>query len=98
MTETWQPCTHTGPCSSAHFIRDCGAVQFAGARKYDVNLVWQFAELRPNLFALYNPIHRDVACIGTIEDCLAVYRARTPYVYRPGPKQEPKFSGLTFNL
>lgn len=75
-----QPCTHTGPCSPSHSPRDCGTLQFALSRKYDVNLVAHMAELSPGVFVLYNQIRREVTAIGTLEEIIAAYRARLPFV------------------
>lgn len=58
----------------------CALRQRAEARKYDVNLTWLFAEIEPDVFVLYSPIRREVILIGTIEEILAAYRARKPFI------------------
>lgn len=78
-------CTHEGPCGIAWGSGQCALVQRANARKYDPNQVWNFQELEPGIFALYNPIQRELVALGSIDEVLAVYRARTPYVHRPRP-------------
>jgi hypothetical protein len=83
---------------------ECGLVQLAASRKYDVNLTWQFAEIRPGLFALYNPIRRELVALGTIEEVLQHYRAREPFV--PVQRQElsrnrripPAFHNIKVNI
>lgn len=75
--------------------------QKALARKYDVNLTWHFAEIEPGLFALFNPIHRDLECLGTIEEVLVAYRARKPYVHQPrtvATAPKGKFAHVNFNI
>lgn len=95
-------CSHSGPCAAELSPAICARRQQAESVKYSVNLTWQFAEIEPDFFALYNPIHREVAALGTIEECLAVYRARAPYVARPYiPSRAPRridTSKLEFNI
>lgn len=59
---------------------ECGTVQLAKSIKYDSNRTWQFAEIAADTFALYNPIRRELVCIGTIEEVLEHYRAREPFI------------------
>lgn len=89
-------CSHTGPCSLAHCPSICSTVQFACSRKYDVNLTWQFAEVRPDLFALFNPIRRELIALGSIEEVLAVYRAREPFIPVRREELAPRKPALRF--
>lgn len=73
-------CTHEGICNPSLSASVCARVQLAQSRKYDVNLTWQFAEIEPGLFALYNPIRRELVALGTLNEILAAYRNRQPFV------------------
>lgn len=95
-------CDHDDPCSAKHSSGICARKQRAEARKYDSALVWQFAEIEPGWFALYNPIRRAVELItDDWAELLRHYRARPPFV--PVKRDELRkptidLSNLEFNL
>lgn len=94
-------CTHEGPCDHTRSSHRCALRQRAESVKYSVNDTWQFAEIAPDTFALYNPVHRELRCIGTLDECLATYRAREPYVPKrplPAPRPTIDTSKLEFKL
>ena len=82
--------------------RDCGSVQLAQSLKYDTNRTWQFAEIAPDLFALYNPVRRELVALGTIEEVLQHYRTREAFVpikrEEVGRKPAPRFQNVVVNI
>lgn len=52
--------------------------QLAEAQKYSSALVWSIAELRPDLWAVYD-YARQLRCLGTLEACITYYRNRPAY-------------------
>lgn len=96
-------CSHTGHCSPTLCASTCASVRLAQSCKYDVNLTWQFAEIRPGLFALYNPIRRELAALGTFEEILTAYRTRQPFVpvqrTELAPRRSPhRFQNVKVNI
>ena len=94
-------CSHPGPCAHTLSARECDTMSRALARKYDVNLVWLFAELSPGVWCLYSPDRRTPAHIGTLEEIIEAYHARAPVIFtRVGipEKRDERLSNLTFNI
>jgi hypothetical protein len=89
-------CTHEGSCQPSLSAAVCSQVQLANSLKYSVNHTWHFAEIAPNIFALYNPIRRELVAIGNMEEILAVYRAREPFV--PYTRRNPRFQNIRINI
>lgn len=58
------------------------ALQTARSVKY-APYVWFFAEIKPDVFCLYDFQRNVVAVVDTWEEVLAHYRARPPYVPHP---------------
>jgi hypothetical protein len=65
------------------------ALQVARSHAYDSAIVWFFAEIRPNVFCLYDFQRNVVAVVDTWDEVLAYYRARPPYV-PPAPRVRTK--------
>jgi hypothetical protein len=96
-------CSHPGPCEPTLSASICALVQRAHSVKYSVNDTWQFAEISPYLFALYNPVRRELVALGTLEEILASYRARQPFApikrEEVGRKPTPsRFQNIKVNI
>lgn len=104
MTPTFippRPCDHEGHCEPALCPSDCGIVQLAQSLKYSVNHTWQFAELSPGIFALYNPVHRELIAIGKLEEIISAYRSRKSFVppVRAAPQRlVSRFQNVKVNI
>lgn len=74
--------------------------QLAQARKYDVNLTWLIAELEPDTWCLYSPVRREPVCIGTLDEIIAAYRSREPFVpyERTAVRKSRRFENVIINL
>lgn len=97
------PCLHEGPCAPGLSPAECSVVQVAASRKYDVNLTWNIAEIAEGTFALFNPVHRDLVAIGSLDEVIAAYRARPPFTRitretLPSRKRLPAFADIVVNI